>query len=83
MDEVLAKGETHDDGDPETRDRDAVGVTIRWTEWFWPDVGSSDVSELREGVDESECNGAFCGWTRECVGYPAVEDDEAGVALGL
>lgn len=46
-------------------------------------VGSCNVSELREGVDQSESDGTLGGWTGESVADPAVEDDESSVALSL
>ena len=46
-------------------------------------IGTSDIPELRESVDECESDCALCRRTRESVGDPAIEDDEAGVALGL
>lgn len=48
-----------------------------------PDVRSRDITELREGVDESDGYGAFGGWAGEGRADPAVEDYEAGVGTCL
>lgn len=48
-----------------------------------PDIRSGNVSELGEGVDESNGDGSLGGWTGKRGRDPRVEDDEAGVRTGL
>jgi hypothetical protein len=81
-DQNLPEPETSSDSYSKHSDNDSV----RLSETIFghlPDVRSSDVSELREGVDHGDCDSSLCGRSGEGRTQPTVEYDETCVGAGL
>lgn len=68
------------DPDDEAAQHDDVGRSVARSELARPDVASGDVSELGDGVEQSDGDGSQSGRSRERAGHPGVHDHVASVA---
>jgi hypothetical protein len=81
-DQNLPEPETSSDSHSKHSDNDSVRLS-ETVFGHLPDVRSSDVSELREGVDHGDCDSSLCWGTREGGTQPTVEYDESCVRACL
>ena len=81
-DQNLPEPEASSNSDSKHGDDDSVRLS-ETVFGHLPDVRSSDVSELREGVDHGNCDGSLGWWSREGRTQPTVKHDESCVRAGL
>lgn len=67
------------DTDDETAEGDDVGVSVGRAELRGPDVGSGNVSQLGDGVEQGDGHGSEGGRSGERAGHPGVHDDVTSV----
>ena len=72
-----AEQEAAEDRCAEHGERDGIAAAVA-VGGQGPDVGAGDVTDLAEGVDHGDGDGALRGRASEGGGDPGVEDDEAG-----